>query len=54
MNIDRGEMRNLAVESKFDDILDKHRDILYKWMIEHNVTGVRPTPPAQSVVPGKK
>ena len=32
MNSDRGEMRNLAVEAKFRDVLLEHRDILRNWL----------------------
>ena len=32
MENDRKEMRNLAVESKYQDILQKHRDILANWL----------------------
>lgn len=35
MNKDRGEMRNLAVESAYDSVLKQHRDILRKWMKIH-------------------
>ena len=32
MTADRGEMRNLAVESKYRDVLLEHRDILINWL----------------------
>lgn len=35
MESDRGEMRNLAVEAAFRDILQQHRDILRQWMKTH-------------------
>lgn len=39
MEKDRGEMRNLAVESSYKDELKKYRTILFKWMDEHGVKG---------------
>lgn len=35
MRTDRGEMRNLAVEHKYHDILVRHRSLLRKWMNNH-------------------
>ncbi len=35
INKDKGEMRNLAVESKFKNILIEHRNILKNWMHKH-------------------
>lgn len=32
---DRGEMRNLAIESKYKKIVQKHRALLYEWMEKH-------------------
>ena len=34
MDTDRGEMRNLAIESKYKDVLLQHRALLYTWMKE--------------------
>jgi arylsulfatase A-like enzyme len=36
MNKDRGEMRNLAVESAYKAVLERHRTILRNWMELHN------------------
>lgn len=36
MTSDRGEMVNLAVESRYADIVKKHREILRKWILEHS------------------
>ena len=35
MENDRGEMRNLAVENKFQDILREHRALLENWLKTH-------------------
>ena len=35
MSTDRGEMRNLAVEAAYDDILREHREMLREWMRSH-------------------
>ncbi len=35
MNNDRGEMRNLAVERRYHDILVQHRQMLNEWMDQH-------------------
>ena len=35
MNIDRGEMRNLAMERKYSDIVKQHRKLLSEWMDKH-------------------
>ena len=35
MENDRGEMRNLAVENKFEDILREHRALLENWLKTH-------------------
>lgn len=40
MQADRGEMRNLVVESVYKKELQKHRDILRQWMERHHI---RPT-----------
>ncbi|MGL4333231.1 MAG: sulfatase family protein [Bacteroidales bacterium] len=37
MNLDRGEMINLAVEAKYKDILDAHRKLLAEWHKKHRV-----------------
>lgn len=47
---DRGEMRNLAVESRYSSILEKHRDLLYRWIKENHVRNTRFS---ISDVPGK-
>ena len=41
MNADRGEMRNLAIEKKYKDILRQHRALLHQWMKEHHTVQVR-------------
>ena len=51
MNRDRGEMRNLAVEKAYSEILQQHRDILGRWMQSHNV---RPSRQGLNDVPGKE
>lgn len=43
MQTDRGEMRNLAVEKAYDDVLQMHRDILEKWMRTYKVRHTRKT-----------
>lgn len=35
METDRGEMRNLAVESAYAEVLDQHRALLKEWMKKH-------------------
>ena len=35
MENDRGEMRNLAIESRYEGIVKEHRDILRRWLEEH-------------------
>ncbi|TWJ11274.1 choline-sulfatase/glucosamine-6-phosphate deaminase [Bacteroides zoogleoformans] len=51
MQKDRGEMRNLVMENAYDKELQKHRDILEKWMRMYNI---RPTRPILHDVPGKR
>ena len=41
MRNDRGEMRNLAVEDKYIPELQKHRNLLIKWMKRHKVKPTR-------------
>ena len=41
MNGDRGEMRNLAVESKHREVLNVHRALLQQWMDQHQITPLR-------------
>lgn len=41
METDRGEMRNLAVEKKFHDVLVEHRGLLKEWMDKHHTPQVR-------------
>ena len=35
MNTDRGEMRNLAIEKQYREIILQHRQLLRQWMKEH-------------------
>ena len=42
MYTDRGEMRNLAIERKYQALLQEHRALLHAWMQEHRVQQVRP------------
>ena len=39
---DRGEMRNLAIEKKYQKILLQHRVYLNEWMKLHRVVQIRP------------
>lgn len=39
---DRGEMRNLAIEKKYRQILLQHRAYLNEWMKLHHVVQIRP------------
>lgn len=39
MQTDRGEMCNLAIESKYRDILLQHRQKLSEWMKKHPLPG---------------
>lgn len=39
---DRGEMRNLAIEKKYQNILLQHRTYLNEWMKLHHVSQIRP------------
>ena len=41
MENDRGEMRNLAIEKKYADVLLSHRALLNEWMKLHRVTQIR-------------
>jgi len=41
MENDRGEMRNLAIEKKYKDILMQHRRYLNDWMQLHHVAQIR-------------
>ena len=50
MQNDRGEMRNLMMENAYEEVAQKHRDILEKWM---NTYKIRPTRPKLHDVPGK-
>lgn len=50
MNSDRGEMRNLVRENKYNDELQKHRDILTRWMEQYKI---HPTRPKLHDVPGE-
>lgn len=51
MQRDRGEMRNLAVEKKYEEVLQKHRDILEQWM---RTLKIRPTRLKVHDIPGKE
>ncbi len=51
MQHDRGEMRNLAMENAYGEELQKHREILEKWMNTYNI---RPSRTKLHDVPGKK
>ncbi len=42
MNNDRGEMRNLAIETDSQEVLKQHRAMLQEWMTKHNIAPVRP------------
>ena len=48
---DRGEMRNLAVENKYEKELKRHRALLHKWMNLHSVKQIRPE---LHLIPGYK
>lgn len=39
MEKDRGEMRNLAVEGNFKEVVEKHRVMLLEWMKKHPLPG---------------
>ena len=41
MNADRGEMRNLAVEKKYESELKRHRALLNDWMKQHKTKQIR-------------
>lgn len=51
MQNDRGEMRNLAMENAYNGELQKHRDILEKWMSTYKI---KPTRTKLHDIPGKK
>ena len=51
MQSDRGEMRNLAMENAYEKELQKHRNILEKWMKTYNIRSSRSK---LHDVPGKK
>lgn len=42
MENDRGEMRNLAIEKKYREVLLQHRALLNEWMKLHRVAQIRP------------
>lgn len=44
MELDRGEMRNLAIESRYKEIVNQHREMLKEWMIAKRYTQHKPTP----------
>lgn len=39
MQNDRGEMRNLAIEHKYQKIVEQHRTLLLEWMKKHTIPG---------------
>lgn len=39
MENDRGEMRNLAIEGQYKEIVNRHRQLLREWMQKHPVPG---------------
>ncbi len=41
MENDRGEMQNLAVESRYQEVLQQHRDILREWFLTHPATTLK-------------
>lgn len=51
MNNDKGEMRNLAIEAKYNETLSKHRDILQKWMTQHHVKAAKTRGTQTSIIP---
>ena len=42
MDNDRGEMRNLAIEKKYREVLLQHRAYLNEWMKLHRIPQIRP------------
>ena len=50
MEADPGEMRNLAVESRYTAELQRHRDMLRQWMELHPLNGRKPQ---TAVIPTK-
>ena len=44
METDRGEMRNLAVEKKYRDVLLEHREMLREWLETHPATTLKKRP----------
>ena len=51
MENDRGEMRNLAVEKKYQQLLKEHRLLLNEWMLRHQTRQVRK---GLHLIPGMK
>lgn len=49
MQTDRGEMRNLAVEKRYEDVLKQHRALLNEWMQQHHTPQIRP---GLNLIPG--
>ena len=43
MQTDRGEMRNLAIEKKYADIVQQHRLLLTEWLKKHPIDGKMPS-----------
>lgn len=39
MKTDRGEMRNLAVERQYKEVIKQHRALLLEWMKKHPTPG---------------
>lgn len=48
MQRDRGEMCNLAIESRYKDILKQHRELLAEWMKKHPTRGKSSSAKAKS------
>jgi arylsulfatase A-like enzyme len=42
INNDRGEQVNLAVEGKYKDVLNQHRQLLYDWVKKNNIVSLNP------------
>ena len=39
MKTDRGEMRNLAIERQYKEVIKQHRTLLLEWMKKHPTLG---------------
>lgn len=40
MENDRGEMRNLAIERQYKEVIKQHRTLLLEWMKRHPTPGI--------------